>query len=269
MVVPPAGDPCVVNQSEHTPPRGYTVVGIANPAVREKLRELGFDVDTGGPPTPERFVEMFFGGDGVAKASEFLRKLPERPSLAAPSIMSLYDETWRAILLGLHGAAIVLCGNLIEYVLKYAIYTCNAGGFGKYNPDDWSKIERMTFAPAVTQAHAVGLIDNDQRDILVEFKDTVRNPYSHHNIQKIVKGSVAERVQVMNMETGEVTEQRMDADKHLIIAAQVKPLVDEANVLRHFDLAHQVVCSVYGELLTRYPDAPTDGGPRAPSPPKP
>jgi hypothetical protein len=222
---------------------------------REKLRALGFDVETGGPPSPERFVEMHFSGDGRAEAEALLANLPARPEMAAPSIMSLYDETWRAILLGLHGAAIVMCGNLIEYVLKYAIYTCKAGGFARFDPDDWAPIETMTFDPAIRETFKLGLIDDDQRDILVEFKNTVRNPYSHHNIQKIVKGSVANQVQVMNMETGEVSEQNIDADKNLVIAAQVKPLVDQANVLRHFDLAHQVVHSVYETLLQRFPDA--------------
>lgn len=230
------------------------LMGIANPIVKEKLRELGFDVDTGGPPTPVRFVEMHFSEDGKAKAQEMLTKLPKRPNIAAPSIMSLYDETWRAILLGLHGAAIVLCGNLIEYTLKYAIYTCNAGGFARFNPEDWTAVEKITLDPTIRQAHDLGLIDDEQKEILIEFKDTVRNPYSHHNIQKIVKGSVANKVQVMDLKTGETEEKDIDADDDLIIAAQVKPMVDEANVVRHFDLAYQVVCAVYQELLRRFPD---------------
>ena len=230
---------------------------IANPAVKKKLRELGFDVDKGGPPTPERFIEMHFSEDGRARALEILKKLPERPGIAAPSIMSLYDETWRAILLGLHGAAIVLCGNLIEYILKYGIFACKAGGFARFNPDDWAEVEQITLDPTIRQAHDLGLIDDEQKDILMEFKDLVRNPYSHHNIQKIVKGSVAQRVQVMNLETGEVEEQDIDADKNLIIAAQVKSLVDQANVVRHFDLAHQVLGVVYQELLTRFPEKPS------------
>ena len=227
---------------------------IANPAVQEKLRELGFDVDTGGPPTPERFIEIHFSEDGRTKALEMLERLPERPGIAAPSIMSLYDETWRAILLGLHGAAIVLCGNLVEYILKYGIFTCKAGGFARFNPDDWAEIERITLDPTIRQAHDLGLIDDDQKEILTEFKDLVRNPYSHHNIQKIVKGSVAQKVQIVNLETGEVEEQDIDADKNLSIAAQVKPLVDQANVVRHFDLAYQVLSVVYQELLTRFPE---------------
>lgn len=230
------------------------LMAIANPIVKEKLRELGFDVDTGGAPTPERFIEMHFSEDGKAKAHEILSKLPERPSIAAPSIMSLYDEIWRAILLGLHGAAIVLCGNLIEYTLKYAIHTCNAGGFTRFNPQGWATIEQITFAPTIRQAHDLGLINDEQKEILIKFKDTVRNPYSHHNIQKIVKGSVANKVQVVDLKTGETEEKNIDADDDLIIAAQVKPMVDEANVVRHFDLAHQVVCVVYQELLERFPD---------------
>ena len=61
----------------------------------------------------------------------------------------------------------------------------------------------------------------------------------------------------MNLETGEVEEQDIDADKNLIIAAQVKPLIDQANVVRHFDLAHQVLGVVYQELLTRFPEKPS------------
>ena len=65
---------------------------------------------------------------------------------------------------------------------------------------------------------------------------------------------LAARGQAIRTAVGErYPRQRAPADKNLIIAAQVKPMVDEANLLRHSALVHQVVCGVCGRLLEQLP----------------
>ena len=223
---------------------------IANPDDFEKLRRLGYNVDA-KPPTMEERVAQRFSAEQAKEALERAKKLPPRPDIAAPSVLSLYDEAAQCIVVGLYGAAITLSSNLIEYTMKYCIYTCRMGGSGDFQPDKWAEVERVSFEPAIRQVSKLGLITKKQNKILYEFMKEVRDPYNHYNLQKIVKGSGCEKVQLINIETGETEERSFEADEDLVLAAQVKPFVDQANVFRHFEIAHQVVCTLYASTVAK------------------
>jgi len=218
---------------------------IASPATIEKLRNQGLPLESAPAPTlEERFQAR------KASAKDVVQFLPELPpvELLSPAIKSLYEEIIDCILFGLNGAAITLSGNLIEFTLKHVTFVKEAGGYQNYDPDKWDQFEKIDFSNAIGRAKRAGLLDSKMRKRLHEFREDIRNPYSHYNIRKITRNVIAGHVKVFNLETGEYDEQDIPAEQNPTIQAVAKPLIDKRNVLFVFQFADEVVKYVLKRL---------------------
>jgi hypothetical protein len=218
---------------------------IASPATIEKLRNQGLPLESAPAPTLEERFEA-----RKASAKDVVQFLPELPpvELVPPAIKSLYEEILDCILFGLNGAAITLSGNLIEFALKHAAFVKEAGGYQNYDPDRWDQFEKIDFSHAIGRARRAGLLDSKMGKRLNEFREDVRNPYSHYNIRKITRNVIAGRVKVLNLETGEYEEKDIPAEQNPTIQAVAKPLIDKNNVLHVFHFADEVVKYVLKRL---------------------
>ena len=164
------------------------------------------------------------------KAKEVIAKLPPRPYFGRPEVEELYGEIFQCVLFGLNGAAITLCGILVEYALKLTIYSYWTNHSQAYEKELWEKLEWLSLEKAIREARRLGFLPEENALLLERFKDEVRNPYNHFNIKKITKGTIAGRVQHFNLDTGFHEEIDIAAEDSPMIQAQVKPHVEERNV---------------------------------------
>ncbi len=218
---------------------------VASPQGIARLEQQGIPFErTAAPTLKERF-------DGrMANAIQVLPNLPELPlvELLPHAIKSLYEEILDCILFGVNGAAITLCGNLIEFTLKHAAFVEESGGYQNCDPVKWGTFEQIDFAAAVGRAKAAGLVSSKMGKRLNQFREDIRNPYSHYNIRMITRDVIAGRVKVANFETGEVEEKDIPAEQDPSIQAVAKPMIDKRNVLFVFHFADEVVKYVLGNL---------------------
>jgi hypothetical protein len=132
--------------------------------------------------------------------------------------------------------------------LKHAAFVKEAGGYQNYDPDKWDQFEQIDFSDAIGCAKRAGLLDSKMGKRLQEFREDIRNPYSHYNIRKITRNVIAGRVKVFNLETGKYEEKDILAEQNSTIQAVAKPLIDKRNFLYVFHFADEVVKYVLKRL---------------------
>ncbi|MBU2462626.1 MAG: hypothetical protein KKG02_11470 [Candidatus Edwardsbacteria bacterium] len=168
---------------------GPNTVIMADPQIIEKLEneDNSLLVKIPRKPVKELLVETF--DRRKIAALEIVDKIPRVLDESRPSIQQLYDEIKECILFGVNGAAITLCGVLVEYVLKYVTYHWDIQERSVlFNSQRWDcTVEGTQLGGAIAQAKSLGIITEDEMVVLNKFKDEVRNPYSHYNIRKLVK----------------------------------------------------------------------------------
>lgn len=212
---------------------------VANPSDMVQLLRAG--VRPQPPPrlSIEERVERLFSGRKEC-AVERAKALPVAPDPAPPAVVSLYNEIAESIVFGLNGAAITLSGVLVEFVLKYATYIREVGGFLKYDSDRWDEFERITFGRAIKRAKAAGLLTDQWMNDLQRFMKKFRNPYSHYNIRKITSDGVWDKVKVVNFVTASVEEKTIAVKDDPVLQAQAKPIVDSMHVYQVLGFADEV-----------------------------
>lgn len=219
---------------------------LAHPDTVRRIEEMGAIVDRPAPLTPEEAVAKLFAHRKAA-ALEIVPQLPDVPDGIPVAIVSLYEEIIPALLFDLHGAAITLSAILVEFGLKFATYMVEVGSTSAeaYDPERWAELENIAYYGAVVRAAAARLIEEDHRVKLLEFKDDIRNPYSHYNIQKICSGWGWANVRSVHIETGEVeVGDKVIADDP-VLQAQAKPEIDRRRSLDVFGFADRVVQHVF------------------------
>src|SRR5207249_2741849 len=129
-------DEAVKKQIEDAIADGMSVHG--NRRAFQKIRDWGVEVSDGSRIVPwEEVVEKFFSDDQKSKALERARKIPEPPDIPLPSVVGIYREIIKEIILGTNGAAITQSSILVEYILKFATYKIEMGGFQKHDMSKW------------------------------------------------------------------------------------------------------------------------------------
>jgi len=218
---------------------------IVNPGTLEDLKRSGVPFDT----VPASTIDQLFD---QRKQNAFLKigQLPSLPQGLPPAVQALYQEIRECIFFGLNGAAITMSAILIEFVLKHTTFIKEAGGYQNADTHDWDQFENMELAPAINRAKRAGVLDAKMAKRLDYFRKTIRNPYSHYNIKKITYDVVAGKVKQVNTTTGAVTEVDLAAKDHPMIQAQVKPWVDEHNVMAVFAFADEVVKHLLRQIQT-------------------
>jgi len=119
---------------------------IANPDDIEKLKDQGLPLRV----EPSKTIDELFQ-ERLRSAVEVAKHLPSLPDKLPPSIKSLYQEIRECIFFGLHGSAITLSGNLIEFTLKHVTYVKEIGGYQKYDEVKWDEFETIEFGNAINR----------------------------------------------------------------------------------------------------------------------
>jgi len=214
-----------------------------SPTTIKRLKEQGIEIPKPERLTPEQIVNELFSQERKERTLQMYTRIPDLPDIPVASIQSLYTEIRAAIILGLHGAAITLCGILIEYVLKYSAYKIEMGGFVKYDAETWDEFEELDFAKAIGRANKNRLLTKEARKSLNDFRVRFRNPYNHYNIRKITANYYHEDLTILNTKTNEVEVRSVAAKDDPVLQAIVKPVADADSVLEVY---------VYADSIVRY-----------------
>lgn len=211
---------------------------ISNPNTIADLQKRGVKFDKSKPKTEKEFIEEIFNQRKNIALSN-ISKFPVPPNIAIPTIGFLYDEIRECILFGLYGAAISLSAVLVEFALKQSIVRKK---FGKnYSKEEWERIERIELGPAIKEAKEKEIIDDKMEKALSSFKDSVRNPYLHYNIKKIVKKVGVNNLKKVDIKTQKVEELNLPAEDNPILWGFAKRFVDKETFLDVFNFADTVV----------------------------
>lgn len=118
-----------------------------------------------------------------------LGKLPsdDLSIYAEPRLRKLYHETYFLVSLGMHNASIVMCGVLLEALLKEVIYN----KAGKELSDIVGE-KNANLGRAINFCYYKRYITENDQIWLKEVKDDIRNKYLHSNVGTISKGAVFE-----------------------------------------------------------------------------
>ena len=184
---------------------GPNSVIMMDPQILEKLYSSGDPSFVMMPTkTPKEIVADIYEQRKLI-ALELADKIPLILDKTRPSIQTLHDEIRECIYFGQYGAAITLCGILVEYTLKYVTYCWDIPERSiAFDCKKWDDIvEGTLFEGAINKALGMQIISGTESEALKAFKNAVRNPYSHYNIRKLVKDVI-------------VPSQRMDVGKNAI-----------------------------------------------------
>ncbi|MCL4354955.1 hypothetical protein M1349_05870 [Patescibacteria group bacterium] len=211
---------------------------ISKPETIEELQKQGVEFDQLKQITLEQAVEdLFSQRKGVALAN--ITKFLPPPNIAIPTIELLYDEIRECILFELYGAAISLSAVLVEFSLKRAIVEKKCGD--TYDKNEWNRIENIELGPTIQEAKQLKVIDDAMEKKLINFKDTVRNPYLHYNIKKITKDVVAGKVKQVDIKTRQVKEVDLYAKDNPIMWSLAKRFIDREMVFKVFRFADNLI----------------------------
>jgi|SRR3989344_1312676 len=94
-------------------------------------------------------------------------------------LRALYFETYFLLAEGFYNASLVLCGILLENLLKEKL-------FNEHISDE--DLENMNFGQAISKARTLKILKDDELKFLEEKKETIRNPYAHYNKMKLSRG---------------------------------------------------------------------------------
>jgi len=132
---------------------------------------------------PEKEVDDWFK-NSRASIVDRLKKLPsDNLSIyAEPRVRALYGQTYMLFSLGFNNATIVMCGVLLEAMLKEVIYFREKRDFTEI-----VGIENADFGRAINFCEDKGYITEDEAERLRKLKDQIRNPYLHSNVERITK----------------------------------------------------------------------------------
>ncbi len=223
-------------------------VCVAQPELIEQLLKEGDKnvSEVKHVPVEEGLKAIF--AQRLLAAQRIVDKLLPCP-IYEPPLVELYDDIRLSIIFGMNGNAINLCGVLLEFILKYVRFLRDHGRDVTFNNLAWSKyIESSTLHNAIELARSDGFIDDEIRDRLISFKEDVRNPYAHFNIQKITEYAVFGNTVVKDYATGQERVEDVPASLSPTFQLLAKRKFDELQVIKVFDFVDSVVQHVIVKL---------------------
>ena len=127
----------------------------------------------------KKFIELEI--ENIRKKLEYnLDKLPnEELPFMEPHLRVLYFETYFLLAKGFYNASLVLCGILLENLIKEKLFNENISD---------EKLENMNFGQSIVKAEKLKTLNKDEINFLEEKKKVIRNPYAHYNKIKLSKG---------------------------------------------------------------------------------
>lgn len=218
---------------------GVDTIFMMNPDDVKKLEDIGIPVEIVHKKEIDDLIR-----ESIETVSEIKMKLPSTPDeFPSPSIEYIYQEIQKCILFGINGAAITLCGILIEVALKHTTYIAEMGEYGKHDLEKLEEIENMDLAKSISRAKGerARILESKPAKEIDFFREKIRNPYIHYNIKEITKGTLVEGVKDFNLEAIQYEEKDILADDDVNIQFHVKPIIDEDNAIHIFKKADSVV----------------------------
>ena len=217
---------------------------IVNELIREKSPLI---VMKSPKPVKEELIDLY----DIRKfaALEIVDKIPVILDKDRHSIQRLYDEIKECIYFGVNGAAITLCGVMVEYVLKYVVYHWDIAELTvEFNSEKWDCLEENTsLHNAIDKAKSLGIIKDCEAVNLIDYKETIRNPYNHYNIKKLVKNIVCP-VQCVDLKTECVESKEILAEDDPAFYAIAKEWRDKQSVMPIFIQTYNVTRSLLYRL---------------------
>ena len=112
--------------------------------------------------------------------SENLSQMPEKDlPFMEPHLRALYFETYFLIAQGFYNSGLILCGVLLEALVKEKLFM---EGVSDEN------LEELDFGKATNKAKGMRILSDEELTFFDKRKDTLRNPYAHNNRMKLSKG---------------------------------------------------------------------------------
>lgn len=172
----------------------------ASPETIAKLRERGLPIKSTFTTYREYLDKLFAEKRRIA--DEMINKFPSfSDKIAHSSVKSLYEEIRECYALGLFGATITLSVVFLELGLKYRLHRARM----KHDPSSsWDIIEKINLTQTINGLRKLDIITEEDKRALDDFNVTIRNPYAHYNIQKLVQDLMITELPVVKTETGEV-----------------------------------------------------------------
>jgi hypothetical protein len=185
------------------------------------------------------------------EAIEIINRLPLPPNYDFPEINSLYDEINECVLFGLNGATITLCGILVEYALKRAVYFKECGYKFIFKPELWDKFENLNLGQVIKRAEQKSVIDAPMKKKLNKFKDDIRNNYNHYNIKKIVTGIELKGVRILNTTTNTYETKDLLVQDHPQFYSVAKQFIDKKLVYGILKHTNEIVESLLATMIEK------------------
>lgn len=124
------------------------------------------------------------------KLNENLDKLPnEELPFMESHLRALYFQIYFLTAYGFHNASLVLCGILLEAVVKERL-------FNEGIKDE--ELERMTFGDTISKCKSINCLNEEELKFLESKRDELRNPYAHYNKIKLTKDKYVPTWEVPN-----------------------------------------------------------------------
>jgi hypothetical protein len=217
---------------------------IARSSMLDTMIKKGLKVDKSAPESNEEYITRIFA-ERKKVAGAVIDKLPTKPNIPLPPILSLYDEISECVLFGLNGAAISLSAVLIEFAIKHAIVDRNSG-VEIYDKAEWNRVEKKELGAVIAEAEKLKLFNEAGIKQLIQFKNNIRNPYLHYNIKEITKDVIMTEAYAYNAESNKVEKMyNLKAEDNPFLWELGKRKVDEETVLVAFTFADSVVRALF------------------------
>jgi hypothetical protein len=176
----------------------------------------------------------------------FVRPPLYQTDLNNPRIFFLYEECYHTLLIGKYNAALILMGTLLETIMKERILL-------KLNIE-----YQKPYGPCLEFIKKNGLMEPRDTFFLKQFKDLIRNPYTHADEAQILEGIVVPvypielqknftlqelEAQFGRVKSGQQKPQMMVASKVPAIRSVVKQELDRRRAIDIFNQVYDFLLS--------------------------
>lgn len=219
---------------------------VSSPATIAELRAKGAPIEEVFI-TNEEFLNRIFSETRIL-ANDLVKIVPRLDKrVANATVSALYDDLLRAYVFGIHDHAINAAAKLLETSFKIRLHKEKL----KSDPNSkWELMETIDLGGAINGLQRAGVITEDEKKELIAFNEDVRNPYTHHNLLKLIKknGITLAELPSVNIATGEVTVQTdVDPTNYPWIWFSAKRALDRATFVTKVDYCMKWVNKVLAD----------------------
>lgn len=197
---------------------------VATPDVIKRMTEQGVPIQKKFIKY-EDYIETLFDKK-KSEALNLANQLPRLDETIADGVISeIFEEVTESHILGIFSASITNAILLLEYAMRTRLYNERF----KSNPKtEWADLEKLDMDALIKNLFRLKIISENEKNKLVNFSKTFRNPYFHINIHKLTKNMVIERLPGVNINTLEKIEMRnVKVSEHKFLWFAAKRVLDK------------------------------------------